>query len=153
MAMFLAEISFLLEVALFAAGLVLWHKGREGAVGLVRAAGVVLVVGASLTALCTGYFSIRYHVQGEFDHAYYTHPALAASAMMACGGARGGPRGMGPGGMGPGAMGPGRMRPGMMGQGMTGSGMMGSGMMERGGPPGSGPATSAPEEHPSETGD
>ena len=98
MAMFLAEIAFLLELALFAAGLVLWHRGREATAGLLRTAGAVLVVGAALTAVCTGYFSVRYHVQGEFDHAY------AARAPAA----------------GHGTMGPGMMRPGMRERGMAG---------------------------------
>ena len=110
MSMFLAEISFLLALAVFAAGLVLWHRGREPGSGLLRAAGAVLASGAVITALCTGYFSVRYHVQGEFDHAY-PHPC-----------ARPGSGGMGPGGMGPGMMGPARM----------GSGTMGPGMMQQG---------------------
>lgn len=101
MAMFLAEISFLLALALFASGLVLWHRGREATAGLLRGAGAVLVVGAVLTALCTGYYSVRYHVQGEFDHAYPHHAAMSARGAM-------GPactqRGMGQGMMGPGMM-------------------------------------------------
>lgn len=113
MAMFLAEIAFLLELALFAAGLVLWHKGREATAGLLRGAGAVLVVGAVLTSLCTGYFSVRYHVQGEFDHAY-----PAAPGTLDPGGAPGCPRGTAPGMMGSGGMGPGMMEPGMRGMPM-----------------------------------
>ena len=139
MAMFLAEISFLLALALFAAGLVLWHRGREATAGLLRAAGAVLVVGAVLTALCTGYFSVRYHVQGEFDHAYSDHDFMAARAMMGPACTQQGPRGMGPGMMGPGMMQPGT--PGMP--------------MRPGGPPaeGTGPSETAPgheEHHPGE---
>ncbi len=74
MAMFQLEIAFLLELAVFAAGLVLLHLGKQGTAPLLRAAGFVLVVGAVLTAACTGYFGVRYHVQGEFDHAYPHHP-------------------------------------------------------------------------------
>jgi hypothetical protein len=77
MAMFLAEISFLLALGLFASGLVLWHQGRQAGAGLLRGAGVVLVAGAVLTALCTGFFSVRYQLRGEFDHAYASHPASA----------------------------------------------------------------------------
>lgn len=111
MAMFLAEISFLFSLALFATGLVLWHRGREATAGLLRAAGAVLVVGAALTALCTGYFSVRYHVQGEFDHAYPDGAVMAARGMMGPARSQGG-RGMGPGMMGPGMMGPETMQPG-----------------------------------------
>lgn len=76
MAMFLAEISFLLALGLFASGLVLWHQGLQATSGLLRGAGAVLVVGAVLTALCTAYFAVRYQVQAEFDHAYAhaSHP-------------------------------------------------------------------------------
>lgn len=118
MAMFLAEISFLLALALFAAGLALWHRGREATAGLLRAAGAVLVVGAVLTALCTGYFSVRYHVQGEFDHAYPHPAAMGARGTMGPACAQQGQRGMGPGTMGPGMMGPGMMQPGTQGMAM-----------------------------------
>jgi hypothetical protein len=74
MAVFQLEIAFLLELAVFAAGLVLLHLGRQQTAPLLRAAGFVLVVGGVLTAACTGYFGVRYHVQGEFDHAYAHHP-------------------------------------------------------------------------------
>lgn len=70
MAMFQLEIAFLLELALLAAGLVLLHLGRQGTAPLLKAAGFVLIVGAVITAACSGYFGVRYHVQGEFDHAY-----------------------------------------------------------------------------------
>jgi hypothetical protein len=62
----------------------------------VRAAGAVLVVGAVLTALCTGYWMVRYHVHGEFDHA---HPHGMGAVGMLDAGAHAGPpgaqRGMG----------------------------------------------------------
>ncbi|HUE95708.1 MAG TPA: hypothetical protein VMN39_03565 [Longimicrobiaceae bacterium] len=115
MAMFLAEISFLLALALFAGGLVLWQRGREATAGLLRAAGAVLVVGAVLTALCTGYFSVRYHVQGEFDHAYPHPAAVAARGMMGPACPQQGQRGMGPG-----MMGTGMMQPGTQGMPMLG---------------------------------
>lgn len=101
MAMFLAEIAFLLELALFAAGLVLWHRGREATAGPLRTAGALLVVGAALTAVCTGYFSVRYLVQGEFDHAYAVQTPAAGHGMMGPGmmerGMQGMPMGSGPG--------------------------------------------------------
>jgi hypothetical protein len=46
-----------------------------------RAAGAILVAGTVLTVLCNGYFSVRYHVPGEFDHAY-PHPAAMAGRML-----------------------------------------------------------------------
>ena len=49
-------------------------------------------MGATATAICTGYFSVRYHVQGEFDSAYPRHrPAgMAAHHPMTGGGMMGG---------------------------------------------------------------
>ena len=69
MAQFLGDIAFLLALALVAAGLVLLHVGRERNAGLLRAAGWLLVAGAAATALCTGYFWLRYHRAGDFDRA------------------------------------------------------------------------------------
>ena len=69
MAQFLGDIAFLLELALVAAGLGLLHVGRDRAASLLRAAGWILVVGATGTALCTGYFWLRYHQAGDFDRA------------------------------------------------------------------------------------
>lgn len=69
MAQFLGDIAFLLELGLVAAGLVLLHVGRERSGALLRSAGWILAVGASATALCTGYFWFRYHRAGDFDRA------------------------------------------------------------------------------------
>ncbi|HVN36730.1 MAG TPA: hypothetical protein VMW19_00985 [Myxococcota bacterium] len=114
MAMFAMEISFLLALAVFAAGLVLLHHGRLAGSGLLRAAAAIALVGSALSAACTLYWGIRYHTRGEFDSAY---PWMAR--MM-----RGEPgEGWGPGMMGPRGPGPGMMGPrGMMGP--PGPGMM-----------------------------
>lgn len=74
MAQFLGDIAFLLELGLVSAGLVLLHAGRERSARPLRAAGWILVVGATATALCTGYFWLRYHRAGDFDRA--AAPAL-----------------------------------------------------------------------------
>lgn len=135
MAMFLAEISFLLTLALFAAGLLLWQRGGEGTSALPRVAGAVLVVGTLLTALCNGYFSVRYHVQGEFQRAYPLEARMPAGAML------------GPGCAQAGGMHPGMMRHGMMRQ--MGPGTMphaGQSMPVPGGPPEAG-APSGDEQH------
>ncbi len=73
MAMFQLDIAFLLELALFAAGLVLLHLGKQGTAPLLRAAGFVLVVGSVLTAACSVYYGVRYQIQGEFESAYPPH--------------------------------------------------------------------------------
>jgi hypothetical protein len=39
MAMFLGHVAFMLELALFVAGLALWHFGRERAASALRAGG------------------------------------------------------------------------------------------------------------------
>jgi hypothetical protein len=94
MAMFLLHIAFLLALALLGAALVLWHRGAQPTAGVLRIGGGMLIAGAVLSALCIGYYGIRYHVQGDFDHAYAMHPPMDMGRMM------------GPGGM---------MRGGMMG--------------------------------------
>jgi hypothetical protein len=103
MAMFLGHAAFMLELAVFVAGLALWHFGRQGAASALRAGGVIAMVGAALSAVCTGYYLVRYQVQGDLDHAYPFHPGMAQHGMMKGGG-------MGPGMMGD--MMKGRMGPG-----------------------------------------
>ncbi len=50
---FLGDIALMLELFGFVFGLVLLHKGsKEG--GLVRAAGVILLIGSIFLAVCTG---------------------------------------------------------------------------------------------------
>ena len=70
MAQFMGDAVFLLEVSLVALGLIIFHFGREQQAILLRAAGVVLVVGAALTAVCTSYYWMTYAGQGDFAHAH-----------------------------------------------------------------------------------
>lgn len=86
MAMFLLHIAFLLALAIAASGLVLWHRGGQPTAGVLRIGGGILVVGAVLSGLCIGYYGIRYHVQGDFDHAYAMHPPMDISGVMGPGG-------------------------------------------------------------------
>ena len=90
MAMFLLHIAFLLALGLFGAGLFLWHRGAQPTGGVLRIGGGILVVGAVLSALCVGYYGIRYQVQGDFDHAYAVHPPMDMGRMMGRGGMMGG---------------------------------------------------------------
>jgi hypothetical protein len=70
MAMFHLDTAFMLEVIAFSAGLALLHFGKVGSAVLLRTAGWVLLAASLASAACTVYYGIRYHVQGEFDHAY-----------------------------------------------------------------------------------
>ena len=65
---------------------------------MLRIGSGILVAGAVLSALCVGYYGIRYHVQGDFDRAYALHPPMDMSGMMGPGGMmeRGGMMGRGP---------------------------------------------------------
>jgi hypothetical protein len=106
MAMFLGHTAFMLELAVFVAGLALWHYGRQGAASALRAGALIAMIGAALGALCTAYYMVRYQVQGDFDHAYPAfHHGMKRHGMMEGGMMKGG-------GMGPGMMG------GMMKEGM-----------------------------------
>lgn len=78
MAQFLGDIAFLLEMVLVAGGLVLLHRSRQEAAGLLRAAALVLLLAGAGTAICTSYFWFRYHGQGDFDRA---HPMPMGSMM------------------------------------------------------------------------
>ena len=70
MAQFMGDVVFLLEVCLVTLGLIVFHFGREQKAVLLRAAGIVLVVGAALTAVCTTYYWMTYAGQGDFAHAH-----------------------------------------------------------------------------------
>jgi hypothetical protein len=121
------ETAFLLALAIFVAGLVLLHFGRQTGSGLLRAAALVAIVGSVASAAETTYYGIRYYAHGDFD----------SSCPMLGHGMSGGPGWMGPHGMmGPG-MGPGMMGPhGAMGPGRMGPGRMGPGRMGGAGAPG-----------------
>jgi hypothetical protein len=95
MAMFHVEAVLLLELALFAGGLVLLHFARQGGASLLRVAALVLLVGSVLTAACTVYYGIRYYVQGEFETAYPPHGMMGSGAGGVCSHGMMGP---GPGG-------------------------------------------------------
>jgi hypothetical protein len=82
MAMFLLHIAFLLALALFAAGIVLWHRGGQPTAGVLRIGGGIVMVGAVLSALCIAYYGIRYQVQGDFDRVYPAHPPMDMGHMM-----------------------------------------------------------------------
>lgn len=82
LAQFLGDIAFLLELGLVSAGLVLLHAGRERSARLLRAAGWLLIVGATATAVCTGYFWLRYHRVGDFDRAAGPAPVEALAAGL-----------------------------------------------------------------------
>ncbi len=72
MAMFLAEITFLLELALFVAGLILLYKARKETSKLLKWAAAVLIIGSLGTITCTAYYSLKYFNQGAFESAYLT---------------------------------------------------------------------------------
>jgi len=80
-AQFMGDIAFLLELGLVAAGLVLLHAGRERSAALLRAAGWILVVGATATALCTGYFWFHYNASGDFKQAIGRIPLETSSGQ------------------------------------------------------------------------
>lgn len=70
MIMYLSEIVFLLELALFATGLVLLYKARKERSKLLKFAAIMLIVGSIGTVICTGYYSLKYYNQGAFDTAF-----------------------------------------------------------------------------------
>lgn len=70
MAEFLGDLTVLAATTLAVWGLLLYQRGREASSTLIRAAGsLALLVGLG-TALCAGFYMIKYQRQGDFDHAY-----------------------------------------------------------------------------------
>ena len=69
MPQFMGDFVFLLELALFSAGLVTLHFGQQIQATLVRVAGVVLSIGSAATAVCTTYYWLTYAWQGDFSRA------------------------------------------------------------------------------------
>lgn len=73
MAQFLGDIAGILEIITVAAGLMILHRGRTDGAGLVKLAGVVLIVGGLGSGLCTGYYWVKYQQSGAFETAYPQH--------------------------------------------------------------------------------
>lgn len=71
MLIFLAEMVFLMELALFISGLILLYKARKEASRLLNWAAGLLIIGSLGAATCTGFYSLKYYNQGAFDNAYF----------------------------------------------------------------------------------
>ena len=70
MAAFLGKISMVLDIAMIGGGLIAMHFGKKEASALLKGAGYLFLIGGIALTLCTGYTSMRYHFQGEVEHAY-----------------------------------------------------------------------------------
>ncbi len=70
MAIFLVEITFLMELTMFVAGLILFYKARKVSSSILGWAAAIFIVGSLATAACTTYYSLRYYKQGAFENAY-----------------------------------------------------------------------------------
>jgi len=77
MLMFVAEIAFLLELALIAWGLLILGKPDTKDNKYRKLAGWILIIGSILTMICTWYFSIKYMGQGGFEQAMLPSMILA----------------------------------------------------------------------------
>jgi hypothetical protein len=70
MAIFLVEITFLMELTMFVAGLILFYKARKVSSSILGWTAAIFIVGSLATAACTTYYSLRYYKQGAFENAY-----------------------------------------------------------------------------------
>lgn len=77
MLMFVAEIAFLLELIVIAAGLVLLNKAKKESAGSLKLASWILILGGVGTVICTWYYSFKYGAQGAFDTATWLQTVLA----------------------------------------------------------------------------
>tara|TARA_R110000868_G_scaffold411035_1_gene701454 strand:- start:28416 stop:28652 length:237 start_codon:yes stop_codon:yes gene_type:complete len=66
---FLGDIAFILELGVIGAGLVTLYYAMKEKSKLLKLAGYIMAVGGLLTALCTGYFSTKYWLDGAYDSA------------------------------------------------------------------------------------
>lgn len=66
---FLGDIAFILELALIGAGLITLHYAAKEKSKLMKWAGYIMAVGGLLTAICTGYFAMKYWVDGAYNQA------------------------------------------------------------------------------------
>ncbi len=76
MLMFVTEIAFLLELLLIAWGLLILGKPETQNNKAYKWAAMILIVGSTLTMLCTLYFSLRYMGQGAFEQAVFSSSTL-----------------------------------------------------------------------------
>jgi len=71
----------MLEIFAGAVGLVLLHKAsKDPPAMLLRAAGLVLVIGGVAVGLCISWYWFKYQAAGDFDHAA-PHSQMEPSAM------------------------------------------------------------------------
>jgi len=76
MTMFLAELVFIFELALFSSGLIILHYGKRESTKLIKIAAYIMIVGSLLTTICTSYYSLKYYNQGAFD-SFMSHELFA----------------------------------------------------------------------------
>ncbi len=82
MAQFLADIAGMLEIFSIAAGLVLLHyASKQPAAKLLKAAGIVLVVGGIVVGVCTSMYWFQYRANGQFQ-TVDVHSQLEPGAMQ-----------------------------------------------------------------------
>lgn len=71
MAQFLGDIAGVLELFAVVGGLVLLHFERKDSSKLLRAAGILLIVGGILAGACTMTYWLHYQATGQFEHAAF----------------------------------------------------------------------------------
>lgn len=81
MSMYAAHIAIILEILAIAAGLIALHYAGTIQSKLIRAAGIILVVFGVLSAICTFYYSVKYYLRGDFNHAYGMHMPMGGMHM------------------------------------------------------------------------
>ncbi|MCB9540058.1 MAG: hypothetical protein H6704_27915 [Myxococcales bacterium] len=82
MAQFLGDVAGMLELFAIAAGLVLLHEAsKEPAAKLLKAAGLVLVVGGIAVGLCTSFYWFKYQAAGNFERAMPIHVQVSPGSV------------------------------------------------------------------------
>lgn len=81
MAQFLGDIAVMLEVLVFGVGAAIWYWGSRERSTLLAFTGGVLVVSAVLGAVCSIYYYLNYHYEGDFKNAYPMHQMMGSKMM------------------------------------------------------------------------
>lgn len=68
MGMFQADLAFAVELIAIALGFYFLHLSKKENSKEIKVGAYILIVGGILTALCTGYYSTKYWINGSYSH-------------------------------------------------------------------------------------
>lgn len=70
MAMFLADLAIMFELAMVAFGLIVWHYGQKEPARMFKLAALILLLGGLGSLVCSIYYLEKYRQNGDLEHAH-----------------------------------------------------------------------------------